>query len=242
MVRAAPDADPGRVVAVLGLPVRRPVIVLNGGTDELSPALSALLRPAMDVVVAVAVRAGAILVTGATDAGVFSLVGAALGQIDRQYVCVGVAPAALTTWPGKGMEQAAVERAVQLEGNHTHFVVVDAAAWGEESRLMMGIVPVLAGGMATVAVLAGGGDVAARELRLHLESGRPVIALEGSGRLADRLAATVRGTDSASEGCEQLAGLADRPDLVDVCDTTRGPGGLQAALQRRLGTKEADRD
>lgn len=232
MVRAAPDAPAGGVVAVLNLPVGRPVIAVNGGTDDLAPPAAAALRRAMSGVATVAVQREATLVTGATNAGVFSLLGAALEQVDADYVCVGVAPAALTTWPGKTRDAAVTEPLVPLEAHHTHFVAVEAAQWGVETPMMMGIVSTVSAGMPTVAVIAGGGHVATQEVRAHLSSERPVILLKGSGRLADRLAALVRDPKAATG---ELADVVARRDLLDVCDPVRESATLERIVWHRLG-------
>lgn len=230
-MRAAPEAPAGGVVAALGLSVGRPVIVVNGGADEPSTDTAAWLPTAMSEVATAAVERAATLVTGATDVGVFALLGAALGRVGADYVCLGVAPAALTTWPGKPDDGAAAASVVPLEAHHTHFVAVEAARWGDEMPLMMGLASRCGAGMPSVAVLAGGGAVAAREVRAHLDVERPVIVLEGSGRLADRLAGIVRGTQAVTR---ELAGIAARRDLLEVCDPAGEPSALGTLVRRRL--------
>jgi SLOG in TRPM, prokaryote/SMODS and SLOG-associating 2TM effector domain 1 len=66
------------------------------------------------------------LITGGTDAGVFSLLGAGLGD-HSPAASVGVAPAGRVTWPGR---TDAAPDAVPLEPHHSHFALVEGEEWG----------------------------------------------------------------------------------------------------------------
>jgi hypothetical protein len=62
-------------------------------------------------------------------------------------------------------------------------------------------------------------------VRHSVEAGRPVIALAGSGRIADVLAAAVRGDESdrrarelVDSGLVGAVGVADRSELARVLD------------------------
>lgn len=230
MLRVSPGAEPGEVIAALDLPTGRPVLVVNGGTDDLPPEAMAALRPALSEVAAAAVEDGITLVTGATDAGVFALLGAALSETARPYVCVGVVPTGGTTWPGRPSDEVPAA-AVALEAHHTHFVALKADGWGDETALMLDLAGALGDGAPSVAVLAGGGDLAEREVLGHLRARRPVLVLEGSGRLADLVAGIVCDRQPAPG---RLAEVVRSRDLIEVWDTAEGGAALRAVLRRRL--------
>jgi hypothetical protein len=74
-----------------------------------------------------------------------------------------------------------------LDPNHSHFVLVDGNEWGSETETLFELaaafnVPVLA-------ILVNGGAIAKDELLQSVRRNWPVIVIEGSGRLADEIAA-----------------------------------------------------
>jgi hypothetical protein len=170
-------------VAALGLAPPHGVVVLNGGTDLLPPEVRATLHGSFAGLVRAAVDEAVAIVTGGTDAGVFSALGDVLGETPPP-VCVGVAPAGLVGFDGEP-EQGRV----RLEPHHTHFLLVEADEWGAEVHAMMGLADALARRAPSLAVVAGGGEGARREVVEHGLAGREVVVLAGTGRLADELAA-----------------------------------------------------
>jgi hypothetical protein len=188
------------------------------------------------VVAVVAVDEGATLVTGGTDAGVFAWLGDALQQAGGDYACVGVVPSGTTTWPGRSAAAGMPDPdRVALESHHTHFVVVDMPDWGDETAVMLDLANELAGSHPSVAVLAGGGAIAADELAGHLQSGRPVVVLAGSGRLADELAGAVESGATLPWAADISVDAADLIDVVNVDDAS---SVLPDRLRHHLRSKE----
>ena len=145
-----------------------------------------IVRQLTGAVAAVA-EAGAVIVTGGTDAGVFHLLGLALSSApERPAAVVGVAPArevAAEAGSGPG--------AVALAPGHDGFVLTPGT-WGDETPVRSRLVSAVAGGRPAVMLLVGGGAATATELVEHLRQRRAVIVLDGSGRLADQVASAVR--------------------------------------------------
>lgn len=227
VVFARRDARPADVIRALDVPAPSGVVVLNGGTTGLPSEVEARLAPLLaEGVARVASEAGLTTITGATDAGVFALFGA--GLEDRAPgVCIGVAPAELVTWPGRA---EAADDAAPLEPHHSHFVLVDGHEWGDELPTMMRLATFLSAKAPSVAVLAGGGDVTRREFLAHIQAGRHVIVVAGSGRLADEVAAAVAG--KASGEPDVVEAVAGRQ--VTVFDIADDPEKLQALIRSRL--------
>jgi len=229
VVFAHRDAAPADVVRALDVPAPRGVLVLNGGTAGFSPEVEARLGPLLEGVARVASEEGLTTITGATDAGVFALFGAGLD--DRASgVRIGVAPAELVTWPGRG---SAADDAAPLEPHHSHFVLVDGHEWGDELPTMMRLAALLAKQAPSVAVIAGGGDVTRRELAAHTQAGRDVIVLGGSGGFADEVAAAAAGRASGDPEVVEAVGSG----RVTAFDVQAGPEQLADLIRSRLGLR-----
>jgi hypothetical protein len=108
------------------------------GTAELSDDLKAdLSRLLADGLARVAAEYAITLLTGGTDAGIFSLLGDGLAKWERKAPCIGVTPAAPVTWPGREKGDT------PLEPHHSHFVVVEGKEWGDETRTMYSVAQAL---------------------------------------------------------------------------------------------------
>lgn len=164
VVEVRPDAGGDEVVAALGLPAPRATVVLNGTTGDCHPRLAGVLGE----LAAAARRERLTVLTGGTDAGIFHVFGAAMGAPTAPLV--GVAPSN--------------HAGVALEPHHTHVALVEGDAWGDETPVLLALAAALA---PAVAVICGGGPVTRREVDGHLRAGRPVLAVAGSGGVADQL-------------------------------------------------------
>jgi hypothetical protein len=206
-----------RAARLLQLPTGRPVLVVVGGATGMSAADADLLRTAVeDVLAPLAGRLSATVVDGATDAGVMRVLGRARARAAQPYQLVGVVVDALAaTEDVRGGD-------TRLEPNHTHFLLVPGESWGDESEWIARVAAVLAGGARAATVLANGGEIAWNDVRCSVRDGRPVIALAGTGRTADVLAAAVRG-GAAGEPASTLAasGLVHAVDVSDHDELAR---------------------
>jgi hypothetical protein len=76
-------------------------------------------------------------------------------------------------------------------------------------------------------VVAGGGAIGRREVVGHARTGCSILALAGTGRLADYLAAAVRSGPPLDD--DELA-LVAASGRVTVCDVAAGPHAVSAAV------------
>ena len=164
------------------------VLAIGGTTEPIEGDAAREILRHLEGAVAAAAKAGAVIVTGGTDAGVFHLLGLALSSApERPAAVVGVAPgrevAAEAGW--------AVPDAVALAPGHDGFVLTPGT-WGDETPVLSRLVSAVAGGRPAVMLLVGGGAATVTELVEHLRQGRAVVVLDGSGRLADQVARAVR--------------------------------------------------
>ena len=168
VVEVRPHIGGDDLVSGLELPAPRATVVLNGSTGECDPGLAGVLG---DLAAAV-IRERLTVVTGGTDAGIFALFGAAMAEPTAPLV--GVAP--------RNRE------GVPLEPHHTHVVLVEGDDWGDETPALLALADALGRLAPSVAVICGGGAITRHEAEGHLRAGRPVIAVAGSGGVADELA------------------------------------------------------
>ena len=163
-----PHVDGDELVAGLELPSPRATVVLNGSTGECDPRLAGV----MGELAGAAMRERLTVVTGGTDAGIFHLFGAAMAEPTAPLV--GVAPRQ--------------REGVPLEPHHTHVVLVEGDDWGVETPVLLALAAALGRLAPSVAVICGGGSITRLEVQGHLRAGRPLIAVAGSGGVADELA------------------------------------------------------
>lgn len=168
IVEARADAGGDELLAALGLPAPRATVILNGTTAECDPALAGVLG---DLAAAVR-RERLTVVTGGTDAGIFALFGAAMGD-EPTAPLVGVAP--------RG------RAGVALEPHHTHHLIVEGDAWGDETPALLALAGALGRLAPSMAVICGGGPVTRTEVAGHQAAGRPIVAVAGSGGVAGEL-------------------------------------------------------
>jgi hypothetical protein len=177
----------------IGLGRRSLAVVIIGGADGMGDGeREALERLFAESLAPFVEAAGGVVVDGGTDSGVMRASGRARAATGAGYPLVGVVPAGV------------VETAV-LEPNHTHFLFVPGSRFGDESPWLPLVGAAL--GERLLCLLAGGGAVARADVEENRAAGLPVLALRGSGGLADELAAL---------GTVESAPLDDPPVVGDA--------------------------
>ena len=222
--------DTDEIAAALdsaGLRPDRAVIVLVGGAGGMGgkdfETVAQVLR---DEVVPVAERRNAVVIDGGTDSGVMQLIGRARSALGGRFPLIGVAAEGTVLVPGAGTPSP---DAVELEPNHTLFLLVPGKQWGDESRWMMDVAGVVAGRRCSVTVLLNGGEIAYTDVAASLGSGRPVVVLAGSGGTADAIAEARAGNGDDDRAVE----IAASP-LMTVAGIGEA-GVAAAAIEAALG-------
>lgn len=178
-------------LAKLGLQGNRPVLVLVGGASGISPESMARLTDLfVGVLAPLAVRLGACVISGGTDAGIMRLIGQARAQLGATFPLVGVAAVGTVILPHM---QPLMADAAPLEPHHSHFVLVPGKLWGDESPWIAQVANVLTQGTRSTTLLINGGQIAWMDVTNSVKAGRTVVVVAGSGRTADTLAAMLRG-------------------------------------------------
>jgi hypothetical protein len=212
-----------QIIAALELAPPRALLILNGGTAKLLPELQEQLSEVFTSGLARAVAETQItVITGGTDAGIFSLLGQGMAAAGRSAACIGVTVKEPVTWPGKTDGEA------PLEPNHSHFVLVEGGDWGAETATMYDLAAALSHDCPSVAVFASGGEITIHELQANIRQNRPMILLAGSGRNTDAVLAARTGLVIRDPRVTEIA----RADNIIPFNISEGPEALHALICR----------
>ena len=166
-----------------------PVIVLIGGgideheADATQRAIHTLARIAEDI--------NAAVICGGTDMGVMAEIGQIRSQNRYKFPLIGITLEKLVTWPDGPHSTNLLwwgTKRWNLEAHYSHFILVPGSDFGDESPWIVDAATILSKEHRSVTILINGGEVSRKDIELSLETGRPVIALSHTGRLADELA------------------------------------------------------
>lgn len=205
-----------------------PVIVLNGGTAQLAPDLQQKLAVVLQEGLAqIVAKEKFTLITGGTDAGIFSLLGDGLNQWGIRAPCIGVCVAAKVIW----LSQHTVDKErVPLEPHHSHFLLVEGESWGDELKIMSELADYLSSASALITIFAGGGEMTLREMQNAVEKDRQMILLNGSGRITDQVLAASRGETVTDQ---RVQSIAQKGKIVSF-SLDEGPQALQTLVRQCL--------
>jgi hypothetical protein len=226
--RSQPGESSAALLSRLDLaPTKVVIVVLGDLADAADTVEQRVLQLLSRGVMRVAGALTGLVVDGGADPRLAALVGRAAAQNRSGVSVLGVSPAARVAFPGPPNGLDAHGR-VPLEPHHSHIVLTPGTSWGAEIPTLVDLVMELARSMPVVVVLAGGGAEARAALAQCAQQGWPVIAIEGSGGLADEL---------ARAGPER-SGAIDDPVLAEIAADVQlrvlPSAGSVAALRRLL--------
>jgi hypothetical protein len=193
-----PSGDPQVIVQAFGLGNPRPTIFITGGAGQMTDEDIKLTHQVVEEgIAAFAQRYHVTVIDGGTDAGVMQMIGDARLRNRYDFPLIGVAPLGKVAYPG--YENPAREAVLQ-EG-HSHFVLVDAQEWGDESQMIVNMTRAIANGMPMIGILINGGKIAEKDVYLATTQGNmriPILVLDGSGRTATNIATAFKTGNSSS--------------------------------------------
>jgi hypothetical protein len=195
VVHASPDVNITDIVARLEVNKPEALLVIIGGAgqiDRLSESKRARLAQLFSRGLALAAHERrAAIIDGGTHSGVMAMIGQAVADRDYRLPLIGVAPYHNVKYPGKDVADA---EWAELDPNHTLFVATDTHAFGSETDTLFHLAETLGQDIPVAVVLAGGGveGVAKQEVLHSVRHGWPVIVIDGSGGIADRIASLKR--------------------------------------------------
>ena len=232
-VLASTQAHVDNLARTLDLPYFKAVILLAGGAAFMQqPSGAGLQALFTEGLAAAAAALDAMIIDGGTENGVMALMGQGVAQQEHKPVLLGVSPAGQVRYPGK---TGGEKDSSQLDPNHSHFVLVESDEWGGETAMMYKLGQYLATGRPSVAVLVNGGEIARNEILYNVRQRRPIIVIEGSGRLADDIAGLWR-EKSAPPSDETLAEIM-KDGAIHLFPLTGTPQQLRQVLFTLLDTE-----
>ncbi|NJP08190.1 MAG: hypothetical protein HC866_00885 [Leptolyngbyaceae cyanobacterium RU_5_1] len=204
-----------------GFQVPCPVIVVIGGAKGLQRYHIDKLRSLLvNVIAPVAETLNAVVIDGGTDTGIMRMMGTARQETRSTFPLIGVLPIGVATLPAAPPPSPA---AAPLEPHHTHFILTPGYQWGDESPWIAAIASILSKGAPTVTVLINGGEVTWQDASESVRVGRPIVAVEDSGRAADALVSALNGqvtderaTGILASGLLKVASLGSDNGLADA--------------------------
>jgi hypothetical protein len=180
------DEDVAAAIDRLGIARERPAVALVGGAARMIGLSAERTQAAMEHAIAPAVAvARAVVVDGGTASGVMQLMGESRAAADDAFELLGVAAIGTVQLPG---EVPLRPEAAQLDSHHSHFLLVPGSNWGDESPWIVRATQAIAGDAAVAAIVAGGGDITARDVELLTRAAVPIVVLGGTGGVADEIA------------------------------------------------------
>lgn len=245
-VEVAPDSPVEGIREKLHLPAIRGAVAVVGGAagfdkPQFKPVKIKVAHYIRELA-ALAAEANLAVVDGGTFSGYMRMLGE-VHAAQPAFPLIGVAPKGRVTWPNRHpslverlrsalvwLDMAQVEERGQLDPNHSAFVLVKSDQWGGEVETLAQVAHHLANGFPAVEILINGGNIAKRDAAAFLGRGGHLLVLEGTGRLADEVAAAVHhGSDDA-----QIQSLL-KTGRVSLFSIERPPADFKMEV-KKLGT------
>ena len=180
------------LVGALDIQKSGSLIMIAGGAARMDERDHAnLIRLFSDGIAHIAAAHHALVIDGGTQSGVMELMGQGVSQQSQRPSLLGISPIENIIYPGKTLPRSTTEL-TPLDPNHSHFVLVDSNEWGGETETMYELAEVYSQSCPSVAILINGGAIAKNEVLYNVRQNRPIIVIEGSGRLADEIVEVLR--------------------------------------------------
>ncbi len=225
VVTPAKNAGYPEIREALGIQQPKALLMISGGAANMDEsAKKALALLFSDGIASIAAEMEAMIIDGATQAGVVELVGLGVAEQGRQSELLGVAPDGKVTYPGQPTNGTGQSKTA-LDPNHSHFVLVKGNKFGDETTAMYGLAAELRQNAPVMTLLVNGGDISKQEVLQSVRRGWPVVVITGSGGLADELAERWREKSARPSFIQRVLQRPKEalpikdPDIVEIIDT-----------------------
>ena len=166
-----------------------PVIVLTGG--YILPQHAQTTQIAIQAIAAFAEKNGVLVICGATELGIIGAIAQTRLAHGYRFPLLGITLEKLVSWPGGPQPKRFLwwkKELWPLSTGYSHFILAPGEKFGEDSPWIAEAATYLSRGNKSLTIVINGGNVARKDVALSLQTGRPVVALSGTGRLADEIA------------------------------------------------------
>lgn len=213
------------ILSSLELRNAQAVITVAGGASGMTTKEQTLLYPLfVEGLAYFASKEHVAIFDGGSDSGVMKLTGYGRVQVlasgMQDFPLIGVSPVAIVRWPGHDSVRAQVD----LEPNHSHFVLIPGDHFGPEDKFICDLATELGKHMPSAALIVNGGSITLDDALLNTLEGRPMIVIKGSGRAADEIANAMEGSISdpriieiIRHGKITLFDINERTEVFQTC-------------------------
>lgn len=218
------------LVHALGIQKPGSLIMIAGGAARMDERDHAnLTRLFSDGIAHIAATRHALVIDGGTQSGVMELMGQGVAQQPQRPPLLGISPMENIIYPGKTPPQATTEL-TQLDPNHSHFVLVDSNEWGGETETMYELAEIYSQSCPSAAILVNGGAIAKNEVLYNVRQNRPIIVIEDSGRLANKIVEVLHNMSTLDSNLDLTEIIKE--GKLHVFPITGSPEELEQFIQR----------
>lgn len=218
------------LVRALGIQKTGSLIMIAGGAAHMNKRdYTNLARLFSDGIAHFAATHHALVIDGGTQTGVMELMGQGVVQQPHRPLLLGISPIENIIYPGKTLLRATPEL-TPLDPNHSHFVLVESNEWGGETETMYALAELYSQSCPSIAILVNGGTIAKNEALYNVRQNRPIIVIEGSGRLADEIVDVLHNKSEYDSDLE-LTEIIKKGKL-HIFPITGSPEELEQFIQR----------
>lgn len=218
LLRVPKDIDREKILDNLNLGKPRGVLILNGNTAPFGQEVKESLDRIFFGLAKFVVDQKVAVITGGTNAGIFSIFGEALEKQGK------------VTTPIIGICVAGRVNNEMLEPHHTHFVLVEGDDWGDETDVMYGLAATLGSNLPSMAIFAGGGEITIEEMLMNVSQRRTMVLLKGSTRSTDAVITAYIGESKNDGKLNQIA----KDGKIVVFDINQPSADLVMVIQNQL--------
>jgi SLOG in TRPM, prokaryote len=206
------------------------VLLVIGGADSFDEKLSSRLVQLFGRGIArAAAELNAVIIDGGTQSGVMKMMGQGVADRGFKSPLIGVAPLGLVSYPGSEDQGK-----TPLEPNHSHFVLVEGNEWGNETGVVFKLISGFSSKAPTLVLLAGGGAVSKNESLQAVRQNLPLVVIEGSGGVADEIAAAWRAKPDLPDDPVMAEIIAE--GRIEFHRLSNSVKGAERLLIRELGS------
>ena len=178
-----------QAISTLGLKNSYPVIVLIGGKIQEQQVI--MTHRVLESLAKIAEDMDALVICGCTDLAIMAEIGQIRRRKGYKFPLLGITLESFVTWPEGPRSTNFLwwgTKRWTLDPHYSHFILVPGSKIGDEAPWIVNTANILSKGRLSVTILINGGNDFRKDIKLSIENGRPVIALGGTGRLANELA------------------------------------------------------
>ncbi len=241
-IRPLPSQKAEAIVEALALKPYKAVFLILGGVDAIDEKLIPQLTKLFVLGIArAASESAAVIIDAGGKAGTSALMGKGVASRGIKSNLIGVAPASKLIFPNAPTGELAAE------SNHSRFVLAEGNEWSCETSMRFELTNALVDPttsniadspakkvkLPSLAILVNGGKLSINEALRTVRQNIPLIVIEGSGGMADQIAAAWKQKATLPEDPEMAEIIAD--GNIQIHSLNNPINAIERLIQREIG-------